>query len=57
MTYNEQKLSYYVIYYEKFKNVMQWTEKEALSLQISCKDMKRVECVLKVWFKESIVLF
>ncbi len=24
-------LSYYVIYYEKFKNVMQQTEKEALS--------------------------
>ncbi len=24
-------LSYYVIYYEKLKNVMQWIEKEALS--------------------------
>ncbi len=27
-------LSYYVIYYEKFKKVMQWTEKEALKLKI-----------------------
>ncbi len=25
-------LSYYVIYDEKFKNVMQWTEKEALNM-------------------------
>ncbi len=24
-------LSYYVIYYEKFRKVMQWTEKVALS--------------------------
>ncbi len=23
-------LSYYVIYYEKFRKIMQWTEKEAL---------------------------
>ncbi len=29
-------LSYYVIYYEKFRNVMQWTEKVALRLDDKC---------------------
>ncbi len=27
-------LSYYVIYYEKFKKIMQWTGKEALKYTI-----------------------
>ncbi len=27
-------LSYYVIYYEKFKNIMQQTEKEALNISV-----------------------
>ncbi len=30
---------------------------QQLSLKISCKDMDGGECVLKVWFAESIVLF
>ncbi len=29
-------LSYYVIYYEKFLKVMQWTEKVALNTLIEC---------------------
>ncbi len=36
-------LSYYVIYYEKFKKVMQWTEKEALIiLEITIKGQLQI---------------
>ncbi len=50
-------LSYYVIYYKKFRKVMKRIEKVALNLKISCKDVDRVKCVLKVWFTECATLF
>ncbi len=31
-------LSYYVIYYDKFRKIMQWTEKEALNLSLEYKN-------------------
>ncbi len=35
-------LSYYVISYEKFKKVMQWTENAALSLLHTCATMEGI---------------